>query len=242
VVNAGIALVYACVFAWVTRFLAPTQAVSAEGGFGIVGKQVWSDARSVFTERAPLALMCSFAAYAMSFNAIFGFLPILFIDEFGFSRTHAVLLTAGAWTGNIVGTIGGGFLRNMEIPRWLLLLIGSTVMGLSSIGIYSADLATEFRYVLCILFATVGGIIPASVTGAIPVFAPRPDLIATVSGFIIQGANLGLLLGPPTLALIVAASGGWTASPLLTASCGLIGAGLALYIGALERGFVRSSK
>jgi MFS family permease len=77
--------------------------------------------------------------------------------------------------------------------------------------------------------------IPAAVFGGAPVFAPSRKLVATTNGLIVQGSQLGQVIGPPLLAWTVSASGTWQAAPwILTvaAACGII---LAVLLGALER-------
>ncbi len=232
--NAAIVVLYGCAFAWATRRLArhaSQGAASRENPW----TRVWRDSKTVVTNSASLALMFAFAAYGMSFHAIFGFLPILLMEEMGVTATRAALLTAGAWSGNIVGPVAGGYLLHMGMPRWSLLLIGSLVMGTTSVMIYEDGFTVETRFAMCIVFAAVGGTIPAAIFGAVPVLAPQPTVIATVNGLVTQGANLGILLGPPMLALVVTGFGGWAAAPLLTTACAAVGIGLAVYIGICER-------
>jgi MFS family permease len=77
--------------------------------------------------------------------------------------------------------------------------------------------------------------LPASVLGGAPVYAPSRHQIATTSGLITQGSQLGQVIGPPVLALIVSAGGGWKAAPWLLASSAVVGVCLAASLGLLER-------
>ena len=87
-------------------------------------------------------------------------------------------------------------------------------MGLCGLGIYSASLGGPWRYLLCLVFSATGGIVPSSLVTGSQVHAPRPELVATTNGLIMQGGSLGSLTGPPALAAVVAAAGGLVRSAL----------------------------
>lgn len=52
---------------------------------------------------------------------------------------------------------------------------------------------------------------------------------------IVQGSNLGQVVGPPGLAALVAVAGGWQAAPWLVAVLSVTGVLLAITIGRIER-------
>jgi MFS family permease len=108
-------------------------------------------------------------------------------------------------------------------------------MALCAIGIYQGELPLWLRYGLCVVFSLIGGILPASVLGASPVLAPRPQLVATTNGLIMQGSNLGQSIGPPALAALAAAVGDWHLSPLVLVTSAAFGIVLALLLQTLER-------
>ena len=76
---------------------------------------------------------------------------------------------------------------------------------------------SKIAYALCLAFSAGGGMLPATVLAA--------------GALIVQGAQLGQLLGPPTFAAAVAAHGTWSATvwPLAT------GSGLAMVLALLLR-------
>jgi hypothetical protein len=66
------------------------------------------------------------------------------------------------------------------------------------------------------------------------VHAPRPALIGASTGLLLQGSNIGGLIGPPMTAALVA-SGGWPAAAWLTfAALGVV-AGAALFLHLREK-------
>ena len=99
----------------------------------------------------------------------------------------------------------------------------------------TAALAPELRYLLCVVLSYVSGILPASVLAGVPVHSPRPDLVATSNGLVMQGANVGNLLGPPAAAAAVAWAGGWHGVPWLIGVVALAGIVASLALGTLER-------
>ena len=79
------------------------------------------------------------------------------------------------------------------------------------------------------------GLLPASVLGGAPVYAPNRALVATTTGLIMQGSQLGHAMGPPVLAVIVSYFGGWHAAPLALGSEAVVGIFLSLVLATLER-------
>jgi len=92
-----------------------------------------------------------------------------------------------------------------------------------------------FFFVACLLFSGAGGLLPASVLGGAPVYAPKPELVATTNGFIMQGSQLGQTLGPPALALIVSTTGSWQSAPWLLGLSAAAGMILSMVLATLER-------
>ncbi|WP_207479126.1 MFS transporter [Arenibaculum pallidiluteum] len=185
--------------------------------------------------RGPWLLAVSFFFYSMSFITVFGFLPTFLIEGQGLSAAEAVPLTALAVYGNAAGNVAAGGLLRRGWPRWALMALACCAMGAASFGIFAASMPGLVRYALCLVFAVVGGLLPATVLGAAAAFAPRPDLVGTVNGMIVQGINCGQLVGPPALALIVSTAGGWSSAPLLLAGAALAGLAAAFGIRRVER-------
>ncbi|MFX8723738.1 hypothetical protein ABTM71_19935, partial [Acinetobacter baumannii] len=81
--------------------------------------------------------------------------------------------------------------------------------GLTGLFVMSPATDPTLRLVLACLFSAIGGIIPGAIFAAVPRHSPGPALMGAVNGLVVQGSNLGVLLGPPVLALMVKLTGGW---------------------------------
>ena len=232
-VNGMIAAIYALVMAWFTRHLAAAPK-AVRTGPALYG--LWRDIRAVLSAPVPVLLALVFVTYTLNFIAVFGFLPTLLIDEIGVGVSAAALLTALAVAANIAGNVGGGWLRKHDVPLPLLLIAGSAVMGLCALGTYSGALTGGVRFAMCVVFSLVGGIIPGSVLGAAPAVAPSRAQVAATTGLLVQGSNIGSLAGPPALAAVVAAGGGWHAAPWLITVAALCGVVLAIVLARVDSG------
>lgn len=194
------------------------------------------DVVETLTAAGPLVLALAFASYTLQYLAVLGFLPTILIEQEGVHPALATTLTAIAIASNVIGNLAGGALLHRGVPRWSLVAIASLVMGLCAIGIYQAGLPLALRYGLCVAFSMIGGVLPAATLGGAPVHAPRPNLVATTNGLIMQGSNLGQVIGPPAVAALAAAQGGWSWSPAVISTSAAVGIGLAFVLRALERG------
>jgi len=135
---------------------------------------------------------------------------------------------------NVPGNLMGGWLLHRGLRRWKLIAFASLVMGACSLGIYASQLPFPARYAGCLLFSLVGGLLPASVLGGAPVYAPSPDQVATTNGLIMQGGQCGQIIGPPILALLVSTGGGWKSAPWLLGSAAAVGVALSFVLAAWE--------
>ena len=167
------------------------------------------DMKTTLTSAGPVLLSLIFTMYALQWLAVMGFLPTLLIEKYEFTKSSASILTAIMVGANIVGNLAGGRLLKYGIKRWLLIAFASFVMGCCSIAIYS-DTNFLINYTGCILFSIIGGLIPASVLGGAPIYAPSERLISTTTGMLIQGGQSGQVFGPIILAWIVSTTGTWS--------------------------------
>jgi MFS family permease len=219
---------------WVTRRTTHLVAQPAGNKVGLV--RLWRDILRTTTSAAPVLLALIFSTYTLQWLAVMGFLPTLLIEDYGLSLNRASVLTAIMVAVNVPGNLAGGWLLQRGLPRWPLMALASLVTGLCSLAIYSPALPFFMRYLGCLIFSGVGGLLPASVMSGVPVHAPTPELMGTTNGLIIQGTQLGQVIGPPALALTVSLAGGWQAAPWLLLTAATAGLCLSLTLRVLERG------
>jgi len=229
IANAVLLLIFAIILAVATRRPIPLPPRIA------AKRSLWLDMKDTLAAPGPLVLGFCFTTYALNYLAVVGFLPTILIEE-GVASGTAALLTAVAVLANAGGNVMGGVLMQRGLPRWALIVASHVVMGLSSIGIFWPDLPLAVRYPLCLAFMGGGGILPASVFSGATRHAPAPHLLPTTNGVIVQVVAIGQFIGPPSVAALASAIGGWQLSPLILAGGAAFGIGLALYLRILESG------
>ncbi|WP_339526066.1 MFS transporter [Pseudomonas sp. EA_35y_Pfl2_R111] len=199
-------------------------------------RQAWSwrslkaNSITVLSARAPVVLAVMFALYGLMFFALFSFLPVLLMERMEVSHRSAGLLSALATAANILGNLAAGVLLSRGITRASLLVGASLTMGLTSLGIFLSLLPDTGTFMLCVVFSAVGGLIPAALLSAAPLVAPTAGLVPVVLGLIIQGNNLGQIIGPIAVGSAIQAFG-WSSAAVLVAAASLVAVAVALTIG-----------
>jgi predicted MFS family arabinose efflux permease len=182
----------------------------------------------------PLLLAAIFLPYSASYAALTGFLPTLLIERMALSPGTAGMLAAAVAGANIVGNLASGPLLRRGLQRWSAMAITSTVIAVTSFGIFAPAMPGALAYVLCLIFSAAGGLLPGCVLGGAAVFAPERRLVPTTLGLLMQGSNLGQLIGP--VAVGVAVGGfGWPGARLVLIPASLLGIVLALVLRRLSR-------
>ena len=222
--NTGLLLGFALLATYATRGLGspPTQKRHIRD----VGKAVLSP--------GPWLLALCFGAYAMQWFALLAWLPTFLAEQLQLAPTTAALAGALAVACNIPGNLSGGWLLKHGLPRWLLLALVSVLICLIGSLVFSTDLAVGYKILLAALFSLIGGVLPTAILSGAPVHAPSPAQIGVTNGIIVQGSNLGSLLAPPIVALLVSHLGGWGSASCLLFAAGALGLLLALAIRRLE--------
>ena len=192
------------------------------------------DVRAVVRTPGPWLLGLCFITYTGNYLCVTAFLPVYLIDRLGYAPLTAALLTAVVIVVNVIGNLGGGYLAQRGMPRWILIAIASATMGATTLGIYAPGVPGWLPFVLAVVFSLVAGLLPAAVFGAVPVYAPSPRTVGTTGGLVVQFGTFSQLVCPPLLAAIVAGAG-WAAAPWLTAGLGAGGVLVALAIGIYDR-------
>jgi MFS family permease len=186
----------------------------------------------VLTSKGPVLLAVCFALYSLMFFALFSFLPVLLMEQMEIAHGTAGLLSALATGANIIGNLGAGYLLARGTSRSALLAGAYLIMGLAGIGIFLQVFGDTPTFLLCILFSAVGGLIPATLISSAPLLALSAALAPVVIGLVMQGSNLGQVIGPVAVGGAIGIHG-WTAAAgiVLIAALMAIVAALAISFG-----------
>ncbi|MCC4246374.1 hypothetical protein [Stappia indica] len=95
-------------------------------------------------------------------------------------------------------------------------------MGAASLGIFLPLLPATATFLLCVLFSAVGGLIPATILSSAPIVASSAALVPVVIGLIVQGNNLGQILGPVAVGSAIERFG-WSSAAVIVAGAALMG-------------------
>ncbi|HYG43719.1 MAG TPA: MFS transporter, partial [Bordetella sp.] len=179
------------------------------------------DAARVIRARSPVLLAAAFAFYSLMFFALFSFLPVLLMERMEVTLHTAGLLSALASAANIVGNLAAGYLLSRGMTRPVLLGAASLTMGAAGLGIFLPVLPDTGTFLLCVAFSAVGGLIPAALLSGAPLVAPAASLTPVVLGLVMQGNNLGQIVGPVAVGRAIDVYG-WQAAALIVALAALL--------------------
>jgi len=173
-----------------------------------------------------LLLAAIFASYTFQFLSIMGFLPTI-LQERGIAPRAAGGLTALAVIVNAGGNLTAGWLVTRGVaPRTLICTAMIGMVG-AELVVFSPSYSASLQYLAAVGFSAIGGLVPASIFTAVPDVAPA-EARSTTMGIVVQASHIGQLVGPPTVAAVAAAVGGWYASPLVLVPLAALGLAAAL--------------
>ena len=197
-------------------------------------RPVLHEMAEVASTDGPLAIALCFGAYSCCWYTVIGFLPTLQVDHLGFSTSTAAIVTAVVTIVNVGGNLAAGWLMRHGLPRVVLIVGAAASMAICAAGIFVDGVPDLLRLALAGVYSAVIGVVPAALFTALPVHAPRPELVGASTGLLMQVSNVGSLIGPPiTGALVVA--GGWPAAAWLTSVALGIAAAAGLFLHWRER-------
>lgn len=175
----------------------------------------------------PWWVATTFAPYSAQWLAVIGFLPSIYLQA-GVPGAATGVLTAGASAANIVGNVGAGRLLQRGVPAPRLLAIGFVTMAAAGTAAFADDpgLPPALRYAAVLVFSAVGGLIPTSLFSLAVRAAPGDAMLGTTIGWVQQWSAFGQFAGPPLVAALAAASGGWQHTWLALVACAALGLGL----------------
>jgi MFS transporter, CP family, cyanate transporter len=181
----------------------------------------------------PWLLGSAFALYAFQFYIIMIWLPTYLKEVKGLPLTTAAMAAATMVFANVFGNIAGGALLGRGVPRGVLIVAGSTVMGVSSFVAFSEALPDSLRFAAVLTFS-IGGIIPAAVLSGSQTYAHGPAEVAAIQGLLVQLSNFGQFTGPPLTAAVVGATPVWGNALYLLLGAASLCAALGAWVIKLE--------
>ena len=193
-------------------------------------RPVLHEMAEVASSGGPLAIALCFGAYSCCWFAVIGFLPTLQVERLGFATSTAAIVTAVVTIVNVGGNLGAGWLMHYGLPRVAVIVGAALSMAFCAAGIFVDGVPDLLRLLLAGVYSAVIGVVPGALFTALPVHAPRPELVGASTGLLMQGSNIGALIGPPITGAVVAAAGWPSAAWLTSVALGVVaGAGLFLH-------------
>jgi MFS family permease len=187
-------------------------------------------AREALSQAEPWLLATAMTSWTMQHYALIIWLPTFLKEQRDLSAPAVALLSCLMVLANVPGNLLGGSLLQRHFHRGNLIVCANIVTGLCSLGIFLDALPDLARYALCLLLSFTGGLVPASVLSSSASYARTPKQIGTLQGLYMQFGNIGPFIGPPLIAMLVAASGRWHDAMYITGGAALCGIGLGLLI------------
>lgn len=171
---------------------------------------------------APWLVAAVFALYAFQWLAVIGFLPTLVLQA-GFSAAATGALTALVAAANIAGNLGAGRWLQRGVKPGRLMAIGLLAMAAGAAALFAGTepgsaWPVAARLAGALVFSACGGFVPLTLFTLALRAAPSAQTVATTQGWVQQGSALGQFCGPPAVAAVAAAVGGWQWSAAVTGS------------------------
>ncbi|ODU10932.1 MAG: MFS transporter [Rubrivivax sp. SCN 71-131] len=171
----------------------------------------------------PWLLALSFACYSGQWLAVIGFLPTIY-GEAGMAPALGGVLTAVVAAVNMGGNIGSGWMLHHGWTPPRLLALGFAVAGLGTVVAFAAlGQPAWLRYLGVLLFSLVGGLIPGTLFALVVHAAPGEHTLSSTVGWMQQWSSIGQFSGPPLVAWLADAAGGWQFTWLATGASSLLG-------------------
>ncbi|WDZ77534.1 MFS transporter [Ensifer adhaerens] len=161
-----------------------------------IGSSFQTDVADTLTSPGPVLLFVLFSLFSLMSFTLSSFLPILLVERLKVSLAAVSVISAAITLVNAIGNLTAGHLLSRGFARGRLIATAAVLMGISGLWIFLAQPGETLTVGLCLLFSAIGGLIPATLISSLPLLAPRPALAPMAMGLLMQGSNLGQLVGP----------------------------------------------
>jgi cyanate permease len=190
--------------------------------------------RKTLLSPGPWLVALAFAMYSGQWLAVIGFLPSIYAQA-GVGAVMGGLLTALVAAVNMMGNIASGRFLQRGWPPQRLLYAGFAAMGIGAAIAFASALQAgpAWRYGAIVLFSMVGGMVPGTLFSLSVRLAPDSTGVATTVGWVQQCSSIGQFAGPPLVAWVASAAGGWQWTWVATGACCVVGIFLAWRTGVL---------
>lgn len=183
----------------------------------------WQALRQTLAAPGPWLVAGAFGAYSAQWLAVVGFLPTIYAQA-GVPPAANGVLTALAAAANIAGNVMGGRCLQHGWPAPRLLALGYGSMAVAAVVAFAwPGLPPWLPYAAVLAFSGLGGLVPATLFSVALRVAPGEHAVGTTMGWMQQGSALGQFGGPPLVAALAAASGGWQGTWIVTVGCAALG-------------------
>jgi MFS transporter, DHA1 family, inner membrane transport protein len=220
--GAAVLLVFAVIFEALTRR-------AKDLAEGTQKKRSIRDILVALANPGAVSLALIFGCYTLQHLGIMALFPSFLKERFHLPAAEVGQLDSIAMTSNILGNVAAGYLLQRGVSRAFLMQSALLVMAISGLGIFSLNLPWQGSFAFAFVLCCVGGIVPGCVLASVPHFSGTQ--VAAVNGLVVQGSNLGIVLGPILISSVVARYG-WPFAPVVAVAGALIGAA---FVFALSR-------
>ena len=170
----------------------------------------WPGTKALMARPGPWLLGVIFTLYSLQWFAVMTWLPTFLIETQGRSLTNASLFAALVVFVNVFGNLAAGWIMMRRgAPRWSLIAFSFVIMATTIPLVFSAAVGGDGKILLAIAFSSLSGLLPAACLAGAAAHAPSPAQNAMSNGFVIQGATIGSLLGPPIMGALTSSFGSW---------------------------------
>ncbi|MEE2746105.1 MAG: MFS transporter, partial [Pseudomonadota bacterium] len=152
---------------------------------------LWVNIRKTIQTPGPWLISICFMTYTFQWMAVMVWLPTYAIEQRGLNLNYSAGLAATAVAINIFGNLFGTWLIHRGVSHWLLISIGTFVMGISSLFIFSEIIPDHLRFISVLIFSFFGALQPSAIMANMPLQSPSRDQLAFTNGIVYQGSQAG---------------------------------------------------